>query len=74
MRESIDAEIPEPNANRPADIPAAMRSALTCTPMRDADELRATDAGRRGRTRVTEAGRRNGRAIGRGDAICLCVM
>ncbi|WP_418120870.1 hypothetical protein [Variovorax sp. 350MFTsu5.1] len=40
MRESIDAEIPETKANWPADIPAAMRNALTCAPMAEADVLR----------------------------------
>lgn len=69
MRESIEEEILEARANAPADIPAAIRSALTCAPMRDADELRATGAGCRGRMRVTEAGSRNGRALGSGDAI-----
>jgi len=74
MRESIDGEISDPAASCPADSPAAMRSALTWTPIRAAHELRATGAGRRGRIRVTEAGNRSGRAVGKGDASVRLVM
>jgi len=42
--------------------------------MRAAYRLRTVGAGRRGCTRVTETGKRSGRADGRGEAICLCVM
>ncbi|BEP62500.1 hypothetical protein GmRootV213_30540 [Variovorax sp. V213] len=70
MRESIEAEIPDTCANPLADAPAAIRSALTCAPTSAADALRETGAGRRGRTRVTETGRRKGRAVGSGEAIC----
>ncbi|BEP51474.1 hypothetical protein GmRootV116_51700 (plasmid) [Variovorax sp. V116] len=74
MRESIDAEIPEVFASAPPDTSAAMRSALTCAPMRAADRLRTTGADCLGRTRVTETGNRRGRAVGRGEAICRCVI
>jgi hypothetical protein len=74
MRESIEEEIPEACASVPPDTPAAMRSALTCAPMRAADRLRTTGAGCRGRTRVTETGNRSGRAVGSGEAICRRVI
>ena len=48
-----------------------MRSARTCAPMRAADRLRTTCAVCRRRTRVTDSGSRNGRAVGRGEANSL---
>jgi len=42
--------------------------------MRDAGRLRTTGAGRLDRTRVTETGKRNGRADGKGEAVCLRVI
>ncbi|BEP48330.1 hypothetical protein GmRootV116_20260 [Variovorax sp. V116] len=74
MRESIEAETPEAFASEPADISAAMRSALTCAPMRAADMLRTTGVDCRGRKCVTERGSRNGRAVGRGEASCRRVI
>ncbi|BEP60024.1 hypothetical protein GmRootV213_05780 [Variovorax sp. V213] len=74
MRESIEEEIPEVLASTPADTSAAMRSALTCAPMRNADRLRTTGAGCRSGTLVTETGSRRGRAVGKGEAICRRVI
>jgi hypothetical protein len=74
MRESIEAEIPDAFANSPPDTSAAMRSALTCAPMRAADRLRTTCADCRGPDRVTDTGNRNGRAIGSGEATCRRVI
>jgi len=66
MRESIDAEIADARANVPAEIPAAIRSALICVPMRDADRLR-TGPGCVARARVTDAGSRWRRDVGKGE-------
>ncbi|BEP65343.1 hypothetical protein GmRootV213_58970 (plasmid) [Variovorax sp. V213] len=74
MRESIEAEIPEILASAPPDTSAAIRSALTCAPMRAADRLRTTDALCCGRARVTETGNLSGRAVGNGEAICRRVI
>ncbi|BEP50781.1 hypothetical protein GmRootV116_44770 [Variovorax sp. V116] len=74
MRESIEAEIPEVLASSPPDTSAAMRSALTCAPMRAADRLRTTGAGFLDRTRVTETGSRKGRTVGKGEAASLRVI
>jgi len=46
----------------------AMRSALTCAPMRVADRLRAVSASRRVFAGNAEAGTRTGRPVGSGDA------
>jgi hypothetical protein len=67
MRESIEEEIPEACASAPPDTSAAMRSALTCAPMRDADALRTTGDDRRSFAGNAEAGSRIGRAVGSGD-------
>jgi hypothetical protein len=67
MRESIVAEIPEAFASTPPDISAAMRSALTCAPMRAADRLRTTGAGCLDRVRVIDAGSFGERPVGNGD-------
>ncbi|BEP64477.1 hypothetical protein GmRootV213_50310 (plasmid) [Variovorax sp. V213] len=74
MRESIEEEIPDIFASAPPDTSAAMRSALTCVPMRAADRLRTTGAGCRGRTRVTETGNLKRRVLGSGDAIARLAM
>jgi len=66
MRESLDAEIADARANVPAEIAAAIRSALICVPMRDADRLR-TGPGWVARARVTDAGNRWGRDVGKGE-------
>jgi len=67
MRESIERDTPDAQAKSPPDCPVAIRSALTCSPMRDADALRTTGAGRFGWARVTDAGSRRGRAVGNGE-------
>ncbi|WP_170217250.1 hypothetical protein [Variovorax gossypii] len=44
-----------------------MRSALTCAPMRDTDELRTGCNDFLGRTREIDAGNLGDRAVGNGD-------
>jgi len=74
MRESIERDTPEAQAKSPPDRPAAIRSARTCSPMRDADALRTTGAGRFGWARVTDTGNRGGRTVGKAETSRLCVI
>jgi len=67
MRESIDAEIPTAKASCPADIPAAIRRALTCAPLIARDRLRAAGARFCRLVGDAEAGSRTARTLGSGD-------